>query len=516
MPMQVLFYPNYEYHCPLISHCPHLGSAALGTVVNLANQNQLERDGMFRTIEAQREQISRQLAEIQRLEYELQQVKLELKLERQNKFATHQQQSAIGETPEPEPVASSDQADASEKKKRGAPVGHPGWFRPTPTEYDWAVEVPAPSCCPSCQGPVTIQAELDPLEHLQEDLVEGVYRVVLYRHVAACCDACGAAVQQAGEGEILGSRIGPQLRSSALFLRHVIGISYRKVPQAIQELFGITFTPAALIGFEKMLARLAEPVVEDIQKKLASTDGPVHADETYSTLNGARAYYWVHANDSYVHFHFDTTRSGEVSRKILGKDFTGTLVTDCYAGYAAHAAGAKQKCLSHLARTARDWQKLTDAGSPDFAFFEDIKQFVKRGCTFHRLRGAGTLGAEAQATEMMWPRDELTRLATRTVTHAKALTLQGRIIRHLTEWLVFVDDPRVPPTNNLAERALRPLVVLRKVTFGHRSLDGGQRMASLMSLAETARRHGHRASQIFRKLFTHPPNEVLCLLYTRE
>jgi transposase len=102
------------------------------------------------------------------------------------------------------------------------------------------------------------------------------------------------------------------------------------------------------------------------------------------------------------------------------------------------------------------------------------------------------------------------------VTHEKALTLQARIINHLTEWLVFLDDPRVPPTNNLAERALRPLVVLRKITFGHRSLTGGQRMASIMSIAETARRHGQRASQIFLKLFTHPPNKVLRQLYTRK
>jgi hypothetical protein len=131
---------------------------------------------------------------------------------------------------------------------------------------------------------------------------------------------------------------------------------WHQLPQsalAIEELFGITFTPAALIGFEKILARLAEPVVQDIQQKLASTDGPVHADETYSTLNGSRAYYWVHANDSYVHFKFDTTRSGQVSREVLGQDFTGTLVTDCYSAYAAQLAGAKQKCLAHLARFGR-------------------------------------------------------------------------------------------------------------------------------------------------------------------
>lgn len=80
------------------------------------------------------------------------------------------------------------------------------------------------------------------------------------------------------------------------------------------------------------------------------------------------------------------------------------------------------------------------------------------------------------------------------MSQAKALTLQARIVGYHDELLVFVDDPRVPPTNNLAEQALRPLVVLRKITFGHRNQKGGERMAALMSVAETARRHGHRAS----------------------
>jgi hypothetical protein len=66
MPMQLAFYLNHSYHCPQISHCPHLGNAALRIVVNLANDNLLQRDAMFRTIEAQREQISRLAADVGR------------------------------------------------------------------------------------------------------------------------------------------------------------------------------------------------------------------------------------------------------------------------------------------------------------------------------------------------------------------------------------------------------------------------------------------------------------------
>ena len=72
----------------------------------------------------------------------------------------------------------------------------------------------------------------------------------------------------------------------------------------------------------------------------------------------------------------------------------------------------------------------------------------------------------------------------------------------------------MPPTNNLAERALRPLVVLRKTTFGHRTRAGAERMAAIMTVQETAKRHGHKATDIYYRLLTEPPNRVLEYLYT--
>jgi hypothetical protein len=177
--------------------------------------------------------------------------------------------------------------------------------------------------------------DTDPLKHIQEDLIEGQYRVVFYRHAPARCAACDRCVWKPGKGEILFSRIRPGLRSKAVFLRNQIGISYRKIPKALVELFGITFSPSALIGFENALAGQAEPIVADIAKKLASRDGAIHADETYWTLDGDRAYFWIHGDEKFIHFTFETTRAGEVSRGVLGEDFTGTLVTDCYSAYNA-------------------------------------------------------------------------------------------------------------------------------------------------------------------------------------
>ena len=507
--MSFCFYPQHEFACPNLRHCPHLGGAALGTLVMIANSSDQSLESSRLTIRGLEERNAELSSQIVSLQVRLDQVKLELKIERQNKFSTNKQKQAETEST---PTADG-QAKTEQPKKRGAPAGHPGWFRPTATEYDWDIDVKAPNRCPYCNSLATILPNVEPSEHLQEDIIDGVYRVVLYRHAACRCKACDCLVQQPGKGEILGSRIGPGIRSKAIYLRNVIGISYRKVPRAIEELFGITFTPAALIGFETVLAELAQPVVADIVKKIASSDGAIHADETYWTLNGERAYYWVHGDEKFIHFQFSTTREGEVSRNILGADFTGTLVTDCYSGYFAQVAGAKQKCLAHIARTARDWQKLVEKDSIDYQFFADVREFVGRGCKFYRLRRADALSVCEVAAERLWLEQRLEYLSTYDVTHEKAITLQGRLLRHYSEWLVFVYDERVPPTNNLAERALRPLVVMRKISFGSRSEAGAKRLATLMTVAETARRHGSKPSDVYYWLFTRASPQVMRDMY---
>jgi hypothetical protein len=150
----------------------------------------------------------------------------------------------------------------------------------------------------------------------------------------------------------------------------------------------------------------------------------------------------------------------------------------------------------------------------EFSFVEDVKQWVKRGCQFHRQRGLNELSPKALTTESVWLRAELSRLEGCLLDHEKALTLQARLQRHHDEWLVFVDDPRVPPTNNLAERKLRPLVVLRKVTFGHRTETGARRLAKIMTVQETAKTHGHKASDFFYYLQTHSAARSLRHFYS--
>ena len=507
--MQFDFYPGHENGCGHPRNCPHLGGASVGHLVHLVNTSEDSRLYVHRQLDAERKRNSVLFAENRRLEKKVEQLKLELRLERQNKFATNKQKADslsqdLATTHEPVKPAG----------KRGAPKGHAGWYRRTPTQYDVRINVAAPTRCPHCDScNISTYSSLATTEHLQEDIIDGRYHVTLFTHPTARCRNCRRWVQQAASGEILGSRIGPNVRAMAVYLRNEIGVSYRKVSRAIKDLVGLNFTPAAIIGFEKLLSQQAETIVADIEKKIASTEGPVHADETWWTLDGNRAYYWIHTTQDLVHFEFETTRSGQVSRDILGEDFAGTLVTDCYSGYEAQPASAKQKCLAHLARTARDWQKLTDKRSADFRFFNRVVEWVKRGCKYAREQALWS--ASTRNKHRNWLERELTLLQRLKLKHEKAITLQARIIKHADCWLVFVNDVRVPPTNNLAERTLRPLVIMRKICFGNRSREGGQRMARIMSVKDTARRHGHNPLRVFYRLFTQPPDKVMRFIYKK-
>jgi transposase len=127
--MGFCFYPKHEYACPQLRHCPHLGGAAVGTVVHVANESGDSLDRLHRQLDATRKSVSDLVAENEALKREIERLKLELKIERQTKFAANRQRQAGTAR-----SRSSESLSEAEPRKRGAPVGHPGWFRPTPTK----------------------------------------------------------------------------------------------------------------------------------------------------------------------------------------------------------------------------------------------------------------------------------------------------------------------------------------------------------------------------------------------
>lgn len=188
------------------------------------------------------------------------------------------------------------------------------------------------------------------------------------------------------------------------------------------------------------------------------------------------------------------TRSSAEAKQLLGEDFDGILSSDCFSAYSPVAASAKQKCLAHL---QRDLEALKSSRfSDNRQFASDVEEVLEIARGYHRDYHTGTLNRselakkrsflEAQLQDILnnppqkgWPYD--------------AQRLAHRLKRHWDEWFTFLTHPEVKPDNNDAERALRPIVVHRKVSGGARSDWGAQLVAQMFSFLETMRLQGNNA-----------------------
>lgn len=98
----------------------------------------------------------------------------------------------------------------------------------------------------------------------------------------------------------------------------------------------------------------------------------------------------------------------------------------------------------------------------------------------------------------------------------RAARLQKRLRRYHDEWLAFLDHPGMSPTNNLAEQALRAIVILRKLTFGSRTRAGAKHLGTMMTVIETTKRQGKDVLKFLLTLFTMSSNQSRRAMYARQ
>jgi len=362
-------------------------------------------------------------------------------------------------------------------KKRGAPVGHPGWMRPKPDHIDRTVHVPAPTICPHCQS-----HDLTPMEenkeHFQEDIVIQPQTVVTrYLHGQAFCARCHRPVVQAGEGELLNAPIGPVAKSVAIYLRYRIGIPYRKTAELFRELFGLQFVPVSALLFDRKAAARGSPIYEDLREKIRVSD-VVHADETSWRSDGVGHFVWFAGNETLAFFHIHRHRSAEVAKTIFGEDFSGTLVRDRYAAY--NGIGVDwQVCLAHILTNAREISAehallpQTEKDPATGPFCDRLRDLCARLCEVgHKLK-SGELPPKAAAKIEKSSVRELNTICKQPLRFKPAETLRTFLAGPEKKFLfTFLRRPGVPPTNNHAEQSLRHLVIFRKICFGSRSDSG--------------------------------------------
>ena len=367
-------------------------------------------------------------------------------------------------------------------KKRGAVFGHLGWFRKTPWKIDKIVEVRLDRC-PVCGGGDLKECS-GVKTHIQEDIVFARPLVTEYRKRRYYCRKCRKAVLGKADGEIEHGRIGPLAKALAAYLKYQVKVSDRDIKKMFHELFGLKFTLGSVHGFRNQLKDRCLPVYENLILKIRRSKF-VHADETGWNIDGKSSWLWNFSNKKISVCHIDRSRGGKVPQAILGSSYKGILIVDFYPAYNKVTSAAKQRCLVHLLRDLKRIEECTAENDPERRFAERLKTLVFQAVELSEKRTSLTARSYklrrdrvVEAFEELKLGDPANKIIHRIV---------KRLNRHRHECLTFLDEPGIPWHNNLAERMIRPNVLLRKITFGNRSAEGTENHNVLMSIIQTAK-----------------------------
>jgi regulator of replication initiation timing/transposase-like protein len=392
--------------------------------------------------------------------------------------------------------------------KPGRSKGHVAALRPMPAKIDVHQTIDCPvdaqgkPSCPRCS------VQLSDVKHHQrivEELIPSRVRVTSYHTTSGYCPGCRKVVEsrapeQPPAADLPHAQLGLNALATAAVMRVCYRMPLRQITRLFKHLPGLSISPGAIV---KQLERLGNWLEKQYHRlKLAlRVAGVVHADETGWRTNGSNGYLWTLTNADHTLYHVDRSRGAKVIVELLGKAFgqtsDQTLVSDFYSVYDRFDSH-QQKCLTHLLREL----KQTVEKRPELtghAFFVTCKRLVQSMLKLKKRHE--TMEPDKYAAAVKRCEDRLDQLAAQTWNDAAdADRLTKRLRKHRDSLTTFLHKREVDGTNNAAERALRPAVVMRKITGGSRSSQGAKAWSILASVMRTAEQQGRDVLETIKTL----------------
>lgn len=380
-------------------------------------------------------------------------------------------------------------------KKRGAPTGHTGKTRPIPDQITRTVVEPPPDHCPFCDG-TDIKTGSEFIAKYIEDIPEVVKEVIETRYLKGKCLSCHQDV--IAEEALVGPpvKIGPNLTSLLTILRHQGGVSYRKLSRLSSECFKISLEPSGVLGIIARVSQRLEPFYKGIEASLP-LQPVIHGDETGWKNDGQRWYLWCLCNKDLTYFHLNPSRASKVVENILPKDYSGIVHSDFYGAYNIYAN--TQRCLVHLIRDIKNELEIKPKNSILKKLKKVIQHITVEGPQVQKLKESSQ--KEQQKARL---KTKLLKLCQLKSSDRKVNNLIVRINRYQDHLLQFINHKDAEYHNNRAERALRPAVIFRKISFGNRSQQGADNFAILSSVLETGRQKNKDLTLFIQSVLSDP------------
>jgi transposase len=336
--------------------------------------------------------------------------------------------------------------------------------------------------------------------------------------VAVCvCISCGKNVRgehpevAADQYGATAHRVGPRLKAMAHALHYGHGVPVRRLPAILLETTGVTMTQGAIT--RHALKQASGVVGHAYQEARAGIrQAPVtYTDDTSWAIGGERAQLMVFDTDQATVYQIRPQHRNQEVRELVPGDYLGTLVTDRGSSYEAKALEGvhQQKCLSHLMRNVKE--VVETKSGPARVFGEGVLKTLKQANQLWRDHRAGTLGEEAFRQQGQDMEDQLThQLRPRLFSDPdNQCLLDGIGLQHdRGHVLRFLRNPAIEPTNNRAERALRPAVIARKVSQCSKTKRGADAFAAFTTVIRTIAKKANTSIAQGLHSLLHPPGSA--------
>jgi transposase len=362
-------------------------------------------------------------------------------------------------------------------RKQGGQPGHKGHSsKPLPPDEVFAVK---PGACAGC-GLALTGDDPEPHRHQVVEIPPISIFVTEHQLHALACGGCGHTTRATLPDGVQQSQFGPNASAIIATLTGRYRVSRRDTKQLMADMFGLRVSLGSISNIEARVSNGLAPFHAEAMEDMQDADVK-HADETTWRQRGQSAYFWLAATLTTVACLIRNTRSGEVAKELLGETPTGITVSDRYVAYNYMDEGQRQVCWAHLRRDfvamAEGEQEHRSIGVKLLKLTDEMFE------RWHSLRdGEVTRGQFAGACLMI--RIKMFALLEKGATsrgHRTPSLCRGILKTEGPMW-TFVDVDGVEPTNNDAERAIRPAVIARKTSFGTQS-DRGSRFVERMLTA---------------------------------
>jgi transposase len=382
--------------------------------------------------------------------------------------------------------------EGQEKRRIGGQPGHPKHERVAfpPEAINGGSTDHRLDSCPGCGHDLLPAPTLAPRVVQQVDIAEVPLSIQEHRSHPGWCPYCRVMHQAPlppGIGR--GGLVGPSLTTLIAYLKGACHASFSTVRKFLRDVVHVTISRGELA---RIIAKVSRALERPYQELLDDLPGQarLNVDETGHRQNGQRQWTWCFRAGLYTLFKIDPTRSGDVLIEVLGAEFDGVLGRDYFSSYRRYHREfgvLLQFCLAHL---IRDVKYLTTLPDPrDRAYGEGLREALRK--LFAVIHRREELSAAMFQVQREAAREEVMRRGTQEVPETRpSRNLAKRFEAHGESYFRFVTEPGVEPTNNLAEQAIRFVVIDRLITQGTRSEVGNRWCERIWTVIATCVQQG--------------------------